>query len=202
MNLAGQNETPDSSRLPEKGEADFGVIKELLAPAFTSFDGFEKVTLRIHDDRIYYAKGKELPFLTPTVLDFHIKTLLPFYVNGTRLAHCGDSYGDVEVLRAATLFPPNTDCRILYNSRRALDFGMLRLPEEGFTAVRELLASVSNLAIQVPSTEADDFRCYGPEDQPCNNSILIFSPEHQLMLEVIVKILPAALCTKSILLKK
>ena len=107
------------------------------------------VTLGRYDDQQLYDEGEELPLLAPVALEFHTKTLLPFYGDGV----CLDVYGDMHVLRAAFLCRPRIKCLNLFTQHRGLDFGCLQLSDEDVTSVKDLLAGVSTLAFLIPSRD-------------------------------------------------
>ena len=125
------------------------------------------VTLGFYDDEndYYdrrYTDSEALHTLAPAALDFHRKTLLPFYGdNGHR-----HTDGDMHVLRAASSCRTKIECLNLYTQHRGLNLGMLRLSDEDNAIVRDLLASVSTLAFVLPSLYSPLISHSNPIDQP------------------------------------
>lgn len=141
-------------------------IPKLWKRAFTSFEKLHMVTLGYYDDQAMFEEGKELPFLSPPVLQFFRKTLLPFYGDGIPYFHQRHVEADMHVIRAAFLCRPKIDCLNLYTYPRGLDFGMLSLSDEDLTLVTDLLRDVSTLAFAIPSEDAGDYHYYTAESQP------------------------------------
>ena len=140
--------------------------QSLLERAFNAFDRLQTITLGFYNDQQRYFDDDEyLPTLAPAILDFHNKTLLPFFSKpicfGDRHR---DSRGDLAVLRAAYSCQHRIKCLNLYTQSKALDFGWLHLPDEDVNVVKELLARVSTLSFPVPGTSAWGYD--SPEDQP------------------------------------
>lgn len=125
------------------------------------------VTLGFYDDENdYYDKryldSEALHTLAPAALDYHRKTLLPFYGNqGKR-----DEHGDMDILRAVSFCRPKIECLNLFTHHRGLDFNMLRLSDEDSANVRDLLASVSTLEFLLPSLGSYLTSHSDPRDQP------------------------------------
>lgn len=141
-------------------------IPELWKLAFTSFHKLHMVTLGYYDDQPMYEEGEELPLLSPPVLQFFRKTLLPFYGDSIPYCHQRHVEADMHVIRAASLCRAKIDCLNLYTYDRGLDFGMLSLSDEDLTLVTDLLRDVSTLAFAIPSEDVDSYDYYTQENQP------------------------------------
>ena len=124
------------------------------------------ITFGFYGDYAIHNGREELRTLPPAILDFHNKTLLPFYGTAMLSSRYLDVHGDLNVLRAAhsCRHKHKIRCLNLYTHRKALDFGRLQLSDEDVAIVKELLASVSRLSFSIPSSSS--YRYFSPEDQP------------------------------------
>ena len=141
-------------------------IPEMLKRAFISFENLHMVTLGYYDDQAVFEEGEELPFLSPPVLQFFRKTLLPVYGGSIPYLYQGEVQTDMHVIRAASLCRPKIDCLNLYTYHRALDFGMLNFSDEDLTIVTDLLKDVSTLAFAIPSGYTHDYHYNTAQSQP------------------------------------
>ncbi|KAG7009072.1 hypothetical protein G7Y79_00003g009400 [Physcia stellaris] len=141
-------------------------IPEMWKRAFTSFERLDMVTLGYYDDQAFFEEGMELPYLSPPVLQFFRKTLLPFYGGGIPYLY-HPVPADMHVIRAASLCRPKIDCLNLYTWPRGLDFDMLNLSDEDLTIVTGLLRNISTIAFTTPSEVIAGYHHYNTtENQP------------------------------------